>query len=47
MAQDYYKTDTYKSNKEEYQSKDDSVGYSGPQRPCCGRGCYDCVLFSQ
>ena len=47
MAQDYYKTDTYKSNKEEYQTKDNSVGDSGPQRLCCGRGCYDCVLFSQ
>ena len=28
-------------------TEDDSLGYSGPQRPCCGRGCYDCVLFSQ
>jgi hypothetical protein len=30
------------------QTEDDSsVGYSGPQRPCCGRGCYDCVLFTR
>ena len=28
-------------------TEDDSVGYSGPQRPCCGRGCYDCVLFTR
>ena len=27
------------------QTEDDSVGYTGPQRPCCGRGCFDCPYW--
>jgi hypothetical protein len=40
----------YQSNKVEEmsaQKEEASIGYTGPQRPCCGRGCYDCVLFTR
>ena len=40
----------YKSNEVEEmstQQEDVSVGDTGPQRLCCGRGCYDCVLFTR
>ena len=38
----------YQSNEVEEmstQKEEASIGYTGPQRPCCGRGCYDCPYW--